>query len=294
MESQRERTRLRHVQDNILFVTYYGYDETGKSTFFTSLGTLTSTGEEWISADWNGFSGGPCWGCSYSAPTPTSIGTARFKFDTPLTGTLTLSNGTSIPIQRQSVVGFKPALALQRTWHTTYGTRGVYYGNVLWINKVLAGNDGKFSGVIIGGSTARILVGGPVEGSDPYTAGILIDSSTNYYDFMLFKWGLDKLEGRFWTYRKTSSPSGSGLPLFGSKVYGDKISRSILAKGTSADETSKALQAFSHELRLENAAMLSFDNAQSVMIGDAGYSIERIRQIAQALAEKAAVSETHK
>lgn len=175
------------VQDNILFVTYYGYDEAGKSTFFTSLGALTSTGEEWISADWNGFSGGQCWGCSYSAPTPTSIGAARFKFDTPLTGTITLSNGTSIQIQRQSVVGFNPAHALQGTWHTTNGTRGSYFGDMLWINRVLAGNDSKFSGVIVGGSAARILVGGPVEDGDPYTASILIDSSTNYYKFMLFK-----------------------------------------------------------------------------------------------------------
>lgn len=53
---------------------------------------------------------------------------------------------------------------------------------------------------------------------------------------------MDKLEGRSWTYLKTSSPSGSGLPLFGSKVYGDKISRSILGSGASIDETSKAQQ----------------------------------------------------
>ena len=143
------------VQDDLLFVTYYGYDENGKSTFFTSLGVMDSAESAWIDADWFGFSGGQCWGCTYSRPVSSSKGTAQFKFDTPLTGTITLSNGVSIPIQRQSVAGFNPAKALLGTWQTTYGALGIYYGDVLWLNRMTNESEGKFAGVRVGGGCIK-------------------------------------------------------------------------------------------------------------------------------------------
>lgn len=212
------------VQDNLVFVTYYGYRDNGTSTFFTSLGVIDPETSE-VDADWVSFRGGQCWGCSYSAPVATVIGTARFKFDTPITGEIRLSSGGVIPIQRQSSIEFDSADALLGTWHMTYGALGVYYGDILWANKVEDKADKTFSGIRLGATASRIFVG-KVSASDINSASILVDSSANYYTFYYFSRGFDGIVGRSWTYAKTSSLSGAGLSLFGNQLLGKNMSNS--------------------------------------------------------------------
>jgi hypothetical protein len=47
----------------------------------------------------------------------------------------------------------------------------------------------------------------------------LLNSSTSYYAFYRFQFsGLNAVEGITWTYLKTGSPSGSGLPVVGART----------------------------------------------------------------------------
>lgn len=273
------------VQDDLLFVTYYGFDESGKSTFFTSLGILDSTNSTWVDADWVGFSGGQCWGCTYSRPVANTKGSARFKFDTPLTGTITLSNGGTIPIERQSAAGFNPAKALLGTWQMTHGSLGVYFGDILWLNRARDESKGEFAGVRVGGGASRVLVGGPAE-NKMFTASILLDSSASYYTFYHFTWGLDQLAGRSWTFLKTSNLSGSGLPLFGSKLYGEKISQGIL-KSVRDIEKSESPDDPNDEIMAKIAFLSSADDSPSVKIGDQAIEITEIQKISSDLIHQA-------
>lgn len=213
------------VQDNLVFVTYYGYRDNGTSTFFTSLGVIDPATSE-VAADWVSFRGGQCWGCSYSAPVATVIGTARFKFDTPLTGSIKLNSGLVIPIQRQSAIEFDSANALLGTWQMTYGALGIYYGDILWAKKIENAAEKTFSGIRLGATASRIFVG-KISESDVNSASILVDSSASYYTFYYFSRGFDGIVGKSWTYLKTSSLSGTGLTLFGNQLLGKNMSDSV-------------------------------------------------------------------
>lgn len=116
------------VQDNIIAVTHYVYDSSARATFFTSAGA-------W---DGLGFTGalvssqsGQCIGCPYVPPANSVVGNVRFSFNSPITGTVTYPNGTTIPIQRL-VYGYAgPTQALMGGWTSSYGASGSYLGEPL-------------------------------------------------------------------------------------------------------------------------------------------------------------------
>jgi hypothetical protein len=216
------------VQDNYIFVTYYGYTGTGVSAFYTSGGTyniITNTATVFFAA----LSNGQCFGCVYLGdPDVEVIGNATLTFFSPMTGRIDLPNGVSIPIQRQLFFDSQPRTNLYGTWHLTTGSLGVYFGQALWIQAPNDELEGGFVGRVIDGSSARILVGSPL---DDGTVAILVDSSTSYYQFYVFEWSVNRWVGYSWTYLKTSEPSGSGLQFFGSRLLGKAFSEDI---GTSS------------------------------------------------------------
>lgn len=219
------------VQDDVVFVTYYGYQQAGgMSAFYESAGTLNpSTGV--VNAYWASAANGQCFGCQWRAPQLTSIGQARFEFSSPRSGRviLTGAGGTmTIPIRRQQFVDNLPRDAMFGTWHLTEGALGIYFGESLWINRAESSPVGGFSGRRIDGSAQRILLGAP-HPSLSNTMTILVDSSTSYYTFYAFEWSFNRWGGRSWTYLKTGQLSGAGLPFFGSRILGRNLSAAIAA-----------------------------------------------------------------
>ena len=215
------------IQDDYIFITYYAYGQSGQSTFFTSGGRYNIVTSS-ASLDLAAYSNGQCFGCAYvGRPTPSLAGNVSVSFSSPMTGQIRFSNGTVVPIQRQLFFGNEPRTNLFGTWHLTSGALGLYFGDMLWIQSVDETIAGGFKGRVVDGSAQRLLVGAPLASGE---IAVLVDSSTSYYTYYVFKWNVNRWGGRSWTYLKTSQPTGSGLLFFGSRVLGKKFSE---AAGTS-------------------------------------------------------------
>jgi len=94
------------VQDNLLTVTVYAYDQDGFPMWYTSAGFLDDSATVY-QGDLNEFFGGPCVGCAHQPNTPIgAVGSIRIVFDPldPTRATLTwgLDGGpqASFPIER--------------------------------------------------------------------------------------------------------------------------------------------------------------------------------------------------
>jgi hypothetical protein len=237
------------VQDDRMFVTYYAYDDGGAtSAFYTSLGRIDLASGSVI-ADFYAFGNGQCFGCAYRSPVPTSLGQAVFRFTSMKTGTITLPGNLVIPIRRQLFAGFAPNAALLGTWHLTTGAFGLYFGDALWLQQPIGELEGGFAGRVIDGSSQRILVGQPL---DDGLVAILVDSSTSFYTAYAFEWAGNRWVGRSWTYRKTETLSGDGLPFFASRLLGKNLSEqssSVEVPKNAASEAEALL-----ELRAEASA----------------------------------------
>lgn len=219
------------LQDDYLFITYYAYGSAGQSAFYTSGGRYNTTTNS-ADLDFVGFSGGQCFGCAYPGrPAVTLLGNARVTFSSPMSGELRLPGGVVIPIQRQLFFGPEARTNLYGTWHLTSGALGVYFGDMLWIQSADDSIAGGFKGRIVDGSAQRILVGAPLTSGE---IAMLVDSSTNYYTYYVFRWSTNRWGGRSWTYLKTSQPSGAGLLFLGSRILGKRHSETAASASTHA------------------------------------------------------------
>ncbi|HZP65720.1 MAG TPA: hypothetical protein VFB32_05370 [Rudaea sp.] len=87
------------IQDGALVVTAYVYTASGAATWFIAAGPFDTTSTQ-FSAQLGAFSGGQCFGCTYSAATGVAEGTLTIKFTSPETGILYFPGG-STPIEHE-------------------------------------------------------------------------------------------------------------------------------------------------------------------------------------------------
>ncbi len=270
------------MQDDFIFVTYYGYSQNGSSAFFTSGGRLNaSTGR--ADLDFISFSDGQCFGCAYRAPVGTLLGTARITFSSSMRGSLQLPGGVTIPIQRQLFFGAEPRTSMYGTWHLTSGALGLYFGDALWIQQENNSLAGGFQGRIIDGSSQRILVGSPMSDG---RMSILVDSSSNYYTFFVFNWSVNRWTGRSWTYLKTAQPTGNGLSFFGSRLLGKAhSSSSAFNTPTTSTPAAKTEPTAAESDALDQAQALRTTLGVSSMTGNAK-SAGTISEVEREMAEQ--------
>lgn len=88
------------VQGNTLFMAGYVYSDAGQPSWYTATGPLAADGS--FTGRWMEFAGGQSMGGSYRAPSIVNdnAGSVQMRFSSPRAGTLTLPNGSAIPIQR--------------------------------------------------------------------------------------------------------------------------------------------------------------------------------------------------
>ena len=281
------------IQDDNMFVTYYGYESDGvRSAFYTSLGKYNpATGVMigYFAAARNG----QCYGCPPRSPQLTDLGQVRFEFTTRVKGRMFLPGvAQPINIDRSVLRGSSIDLRdeLYGTWNETHGDFGVYFGDVLWFRLPYdsATSTNGFSGTRLG--TNRPLLGGSIADTGLGTILVLIDSSTSYYTAIAFTPSIDHWIGRSWTYLKTSSVSGAGLPSFGNRVVG-RVYSELFA--TSAPESLAASWADANVAAEESAranavattASAAGGNPDSVLIDEESVPFVVIQQ---KLAEMAA------
>lgn len=197
------------VQNHTLFFAGYLYDAAGNPLWYGASGSYNaSTGS--FSAPLLAFGQGQCMGCPYRAPTPRpSPGTLELRFSSPTTGTLTWPGG-SVPITRFAFGIGADHRRLAGRWVFSSVVSSLSSSDWIHFDGTLTNNGTNFvTGTIQGG---RIAVGALMDGS----YGVLIDSSTSYYDLFMCpapRAGLTQMtECRQWLYLKTGSPSGAGSP----------------------------------------------------------------------------------
>lgn len=209
------------VQDDLVFVAHYTFQPgSPASVFYTTVGRWDYVNRR-FTGDLLEFTGGPCLTCGPRQSTPRSLGTATFQFVNRDQGSITFQ-GRTTPIIR-FLYGYAPESRslLQGVWHTTTGTSGVYFGDILRITGpcTTCSTPGLYVGYVLDGGAQRILLGGPV-GSDPSDILMLVDSSTSYYDEYRFRYSLNFFGGTERTYLKGTTPTGNGLPMVASRVAG--------------------------------------------------------------------------
>lgn len=219
------------VQDNLVYVTYYGYDQNRNATYFTSLGALNPT-TGIVEADFATFDGGQCFGCSYRKPVGASLGNAIFRFTSMKTGTITLPGGVVIPIERLALFGTTPQTALLGTWHLTTAIGTVFFGDMLHLQASWNEEPGGFIGSMLG-SPGRPVVGKPLNDGSGQVL-ILEDSSPSYYTAYLFNWAHNRWTGRAWTFLKTSEMQGDGSPFIASRIAGKNLSAGTMGAGVAS------------------------------------------------------------
>lgn len=274
------------VQDDNMFVTYYGYQPDGvMSAFYTSLGKYNpATGV--MTGYFASARNGQCYGCPPREPTLTDLGQVRFEFTTRTTGKMFLPGVASpINIVRSVLRGFPidSRDELYGTWTETHGISGLYFGDLLWFRLPYESSTltNAFSGTRV--DTTRILLGSALSPSSGNSILVLIDSSTSYYTAIAFTPTMDHWIGRSWTYLKTGTISGNGLASFGSrllgKVYSEQSSASGIAEiaGSWADANVVSEQAAAASAKATTDAAVG-GNPESVMIDEAPVAFSLIQQ----------------
>lgn len=261
------------MQDDNMFVTFYGYQPDGtKSAFYTSLGrynAVTGVMTGYFAAAENG----QCYGCAYRAPTLTDLGQARFQFTTRTTGQVTLPGNVVFPISRQVLRGnaWSDREELYGVWQIVDGS-GVYFGESVWFSSPSTTVANGFNGSRWG--TTRILVGGSTTAGSSWSTSVLIDSSASYYSFYAFNPTGNGWTGRSWTFLKSGSISGLGLESIGYKAFGREfaITASTLASAQSSMSALAAeVAAEARVLAAQEAAGTTSTDA--VLIGDVSVSM---------------------
>lgn len=271
------------MQDDSVFVTYYGYQPDGtRSAFYTTFGKLNSdTGT--MTGYWAAAESGQCFGCPHRQPQLTDLGTATLRFTSPMTGEITLPGNIRIPIRRQLLVGAShhDPVAMLGIWTITSGAIGIYFGDLLWFNRVEPGAQNRYSGHRVD-ANSRILLGGPTGAATGLPMIMLVDSSTSYYTAYAYDNALNFMGGRSWTYLKSSEPSGAGLIFFGKRLMGHMHalqSASAQAAPAKAMDTSAA----DEQDRQRYVAGLAVEPASEVTIEAKSYRLDDIHAAIAAL-----------
>jgi len=209
-ESQPGRGFSIEVQNNVMFFAGYLYNANGTATWYVAQGTYSHSLSR-FDGPLLAFGGGQCLTCAYQpAAQGTSPGALTLSFSSQNTGTLSWPGGT-VPITRTIYGTTNNVKRILGAWVFTANVANILQDGD-WLNmttEVNTSNGLAIGGTNLGSRTTVALV----SGSD---LGILIDSSTSYYDMYIFPMqgtGVESLgNGREWLYLKTGSPTGLGNP----------------------------------------------------------------------------------
>ena len=198
------------IQNNLLFFASFAYDSNGNPAWYTAGGAMTSD-RDW-SAPLVVTARGQCFGCGYVAPQTSVVGTVTLHFTSSQTAILTI-NGYSISVSRFDFWANSLAPeAMLGEWSAVIGAASdIFDGERIDYTQRLTDSSGPY----LGGSRL-----GTSPSTNPaiveYNASLgawvaLLDSSTSYYrGFRFNTTGFNRVEGSFWIYLKTSTPSGNG------------------------------------------------------------------------------------
>lgn len=222
------------IQDNQVFVAAYTYDLNKQPVWYYSSGTLT--GDSTYSGRVVKAVNGSCFGCAQGTPQSVDVGSITIKFNGAKDASLTIMGYTTQITRFDFANGDNThyPTACYGEWTGVYGNPSfpVYYGERIKFNTTYIGTDGtNYLQGYRTGSTASIALCS-YDASTGYWS-IILDSSTSYYQFFLFKFtGFNRMEGTHWTYLKTATLSGSGENWVGFRTASKSFAQGQIAPAT--------------------------------------------------------------
>jgi len=225
------------IQNDTLFLSAYIYNAQRNPIFLVSGGAMSS--DTTYAGSVYQTSNGQCPGCPYQGYSETYYGPGSVVFTGPKTAVITI-NGFVYSVQRQQfAIDFtNPATPLLGEWAFVTGQTSlpIYFGERVAFRTTSISSGSLFAAGNRAGQTgaSNIAVGhfDPAVG----TWGILLDSSTSYYNLFTFTFAaFDRIEGTSYAFLKTDSPT-SGLAF-----VAQRIKTGAAAAGQNAPGTGKAL-----------------------------------------------------
>lgn len=210
------------VQKNTLVVAFYAYDDNNTARWYLGSGAY-DTSDNIFHGQWDAFDGGQCSGCPYTPPSinaSASKGAFTIEFLSWKYARMTWAGGV-MDIER-FIFSYPNANSyIQGTWVTTEFIGSIAIGEkTIKMGETFISDGTEFVQGGIYGSSTRLAVGSlievdPTDGENIY--GILLDSSSSYYRYYVYKANKNQFAGLSYLYLKTESPSTSA-PVIGSKI----------------------------------------------------------------------------
>ena len=261
------------IQNNVLFMSGFVYDASGKPIWV--VGSCVMTSDRNCSAVLYQTSGGQCIGCAYGGPPAIAqYGTAVITFTSETTALVTV-NGIALSLQRQAwaIDLTNVATPLLGEWAIVSGSvvLPVYFGDKITFSLVVSSGGTTGAGGSRTGDIARVAVGSLT----PAGWGILFDSSPSYYTLFVFSFaGLNTIAGDAAVYLKGTQPTGS-LPFIANRIR----SAAAAQGGNAPGFTPRALV-----VSPASAASSAADEARSAaMVSASGSTLARLQDMARTL-----------
>lgn len=214
------------VQDNLISLTYFGYDTRGQAVFYVLAGPWDPENLR-FEANVNAFSNGPCVGCPFNPPQVTTLGRGSAQFSSRTRAVLTLprsgASPVQIPIERFSFAfGGSPEFRQLGVWATTIAFPvGGAEGDLVVIDEI----DEDAGGPFVKGRLfpqGRRIVGEvlSVPGS-PTNFFWAIDLNPEQFAYYVGEISLNGIVGTYsLAARNAPIPINGGVPVFGTRVAG--------------------------------------------------------------------------
>jgi hypothetical protein len=226
-------------QNNTMVVASYTYAQDGSAQWYLSTGTYVPSTRTFNSS-LLGFRNGQCMGCAYRAPEQSaSPGALRIVFEGDERATLTQAGET---VQLQKFMFGYPQRddRLWGEWAYAMNIGTLGDGEFLVFDRTFTATNG---GQFVQGRRRYTSVGLALGSYDTRINeyAVLLDSSASFYKFFVYQMGANRaLEGRWWLYQKTASPTGNGNPMAAVRVRDRTDIASPFSAPASAEKAASA------------------------------------------------------
>lgn len=202
------------VQDDTLVLSAYVYEDGGTPTWYLAAGKMS--GNDRFNGTLNRTSGGQSLTGAHKSPLSTAFTSVEVVFDSASTATLTLGGTRKTSIQRYAFgINEASPYKMHGEWALVSGSASfpIYFAERIGFADIHNGTSGVYAkGSRTGAASNTALTRRETDGN----WSLLLDSSTSYYTFFSLTFsGLNTVEGRSWTFLKTGTLSGGGLPVVG-------------------------------------------------------------------------------
>lgn len=240
------------IQDDVVFMSVYAYEEDGRPVWYLAIGTLQN---DRFSATLDRFQNGQCIGCDYEGEPDSEVGFAgpvEIRFDTSTQGELTWNGGETVPIQRHNFfLGDEIDLMLGR-WQMVTDVSGIsddvdpFFGDVLVFDRdTTDGVDDFFEGYRPHSEYDRAgrpegrpeLLGDAAGLYEPETGlhVIVVDDSDDFWLAYYLSVGMNRFEGIAEFYRRDEEATREGYPVTGFRAAGRSAVQNAAAGKATAD-----------------------------------------------------------